>query len=802
MTTRIPLNFGWEFTSSFDESFLAGKGSFDPVDLPHCGVATPFHYFSEEIYQMRAGYRRTIPVPEALAGKRLLLTVGGAAQRVTVWVNGEKAAVHACGYTALTVELTPFVTPGRDLLLVLEVDSRENLDQPPFGYVVDYLTYAGLYREVTLEVREESFLADVFVMPALPEDVALPENAAMEDAAGTRFTGRVTCRVTCDGNKGTLLRQRVLDQETVIVEGEFAPGKETSLSVPEAKLWDPLSPALYTLETELWDGNTLLDRNRTRFGFRRAVFQKDGFFLNGRRFLLRGLNRHQSWPYVGYAMPASQQRLDADILKMELGVNAVRTSHYPQSHAFIDRCDELGLLVFTEIPGWQHIGGAEWQAQAVRNTEDMVRQYRNHPSIILWGVRINESEDDDALYEKTNAAARREDPTRATGGVRKHKKGAFQEDVYTYNDFSHDGKAPGCEPKKAVTPDMNRAYLISEFNGHMFPTKSWDDEAHRLEHALRHARVLNSVAAAGDIAGCFGWCAFDYNTHKDFGAGDHICYHGVADMFRNSKLAGAVYASQGSEKPVLAISSAMNIGDHPEGITGTVYAFTNADEVRFYKNDTLIRTFTRADSPFHALPHGPIAIHDLIGDQLKEEGFAPRQERYVKSLLNYTALHGFKNLPFKILFRAAWLMLRYRMTFDDAYALFGKYCGNWGTAGLRYRFEAVRDGKAVKCVTVEPLAEPHLTVTPDRTDLSEGETFEVVSLRARVTDKNGNTLPYYNGEAEVTVSGPLVPYGNRRCLIRGGTGGVYLRTTGQTGPVQVTLSLPDADAVQVDLTVR
>ena len=115
----------------------------------------------------------------------------------------------------------------------------------------------------------------------------------------------------------------------------------------------------------------------------------------------------------------------------------------------------------------------------MKNVEDMVLQYRNHPSIIMWGVRINESQDDHELYERTNAVARALDPSRQTGGVRNGRKGDFIEDVYTYNDFSHEGKRPGCLPKKEVTPDMQRAYLITEHNGHMFPTKSFDCEEKR-----------------------------------------------------------------------------------------------------------------------------------------------------------------------------------------------------------------------------------------------------------------------------------------------------------------------------------
>ena len=126
----------------------------------------------------------------------------------------------------------------------------------------------------------------------------------------------------------------------------------------------------------------IIDEKIIIFGFRDAQFRKDGFYLNGKKLKIRGLNRHQSYPYVGYAMPKSMQVMDADILKYELGLNAVRTSHYPQSHDFIDRCDELGLLVFTELPGWQYIGNDEWKEQAIKNTEDMVLQYRNHPSII------------------------------------------------------------------------------------------------------------------------------------------------------------------------------------------------------------------------------------------------------------------------------------------------------------------------------------------------------------------------------------------------------------------------------------
>lgn len=131
----------------------------------------------------------------------------------------------------------------------------------------------------------------------------------------------------------------------------------------------------------------------------------------GKKVFLRGLNRHQSYPYIGYAAPESLQREDARIHQEELGCNAVRTSHYPQSQYFLDECDRRGLLVFTEIPGWQHIGDQPWKDQACENVREMILQNRNHPAIVLWGVRINESVDDDPFYIRTNAIAHELDPS-------------------------------------------------------------------------------------------------------------------------------------------------------------------------------------------------------------------------------------------------------------------------------------------------------------------------------------------------------------------------------------------------------
>ena len=815
MRRRIDCNFDWEFTPEWSGAFARGGDvpGTQRVSLPHSCAETPYDYFDESVYQMVCGYRRTLAVPEDWRGKRVWLNVGAAGHFAEVFVNGEKLAEHRCGYTAFRTELTGALEPGGTALLAIRVDSRETLDQPPFGLVIDYMTYGGLYREVWLDVCEQRAIADVFACPAVPETLPLLGSSDRKDvrralALEQRVPGSLSGSVTLAAPaEDCSLRFRLRDEGGSLLTEHLVPADSVvqrfAFSVPEVGLWDVDSPRLYTLETALLDAGTELDRVETRVGFRRAEWKADGFFLNGRKLKLTGLNRHQSWPYVGYAMPRSMQRLDAEILKNELGCNAVRTSHYPQSQHFVDRCDELGLLVFTEIPGWQHIGGDDWKRQALRNTEEMVLQYRNHPSIILWGVRINESADDDALYTATNAAARTLDPTRATGGVRCIKKSSLLEDVYTYNDFVHDGAGPGCEKKKAVTSDVRKPYLVTEYCGHMFPTKAFDSEAHRTEHALRHAAVLDAVAAQEDIAGSFGWCMFDYNTHRDFGSGDRVCYHGVLDMFRNPKTAAAVYAARQDVTPVLCVTSAMDLGEQAASNRGRVFVLTNADEVRLYKNGRFIRSYTHRDSPYAHMERPPIEIDDFIGDQLaEEERFAPQQAKLVKEILNYSARFGFSHLPPQIMAKAGLLMTRYGMKYEDAYALYGKYIGDWGARSTEFRFDAVKNGAVVRSVRRGAVTSLQLAVEPSHTVLRHGATWAAALLRIAVTDQNGNVVPFFFGEAEAEIDGPLALIGPGRAALRGGLGGVFVKTTGEPGAATVTLKTGQTASVGVKFIVK
>ncbi len=785
---RFSFCDGWEFTPRWTEDF--GKGlpvaEAEEVRLPHNPKELPLHYAKPGDYEMLCGYRRRFSVPSYKDAPRLFLRFDGAAHQAVVWVNGKKAGEHKGGYTSFEIEITDLVEREGENLLTLQLDSHEDPSIPPFGFVIDYLTYGGLYREVWLEASSLSRLTDLFVYTPDLKTAAVQWKAE-------RLENTASVRILVETEDGMILAEE---------KTEAAEKGEIKLHVPDALVWDTENPVLYHAVAELLDEDgAAVDRRTETFGFRTAAFRADGFYLNGKKTFLRGLNRHQSYPYIGYAAPESLQREDARILKDELQCTAVRTSHYPQSQYFLDECDRRGLLVFTEFPGWQHIGDDRWKDEACVMLEEMILQNRNHPSIILWGVRINESVDDDGFYTRTNRIAHELDPSRATSGVRYLEKSHLLEDVYAYNDFSHNGLTPGAKRKKDVTPDMNRAFLISECNGHMFPTKSFDDGPHRQEHALRHVRVQNAALQSGEHAGCFGWCMFDYQTHKDFGSGDRICYHGVMDMFRNPKLASAVYSSQGDDYPVLEISSSMAIGDSPAGQIGDIYAFSNAEVVKLYKNGVFVTDLHR--SQWTSLPHPPFVVDDTIGELLEtQEHFAPGKASVLKDCLLAAGKYGLAGLPVRYKLKLLWCMMRYRLTFSDGVALYGKYVGNWGGEATVWRFDALRDGKTVRSVTLSPGTELHLEVKVSRTRLVEKDTYDMASVRVRILDENGNTASYAQLPVVFSVEGDAVLVGPETAVSEGGMTGTYIRSAGRKGKAELTVSTLQTESVTIEFNME
>ena len=785
-------NDGWLFAPVFTPALVQPDRAEEltPVRVPHTVKSLPYNYCNENDYQRLSGYRKEFFAPKEWEGRTVLLTFGAVAHDATVFCNGRRMFHHGCGYTAFTVDLTAALRLGQKNVVAVRCDSREDLNIPPFGGQLDGLTYGGIYRAVSLDIKEPAYLRDIFIEAKAEGDFRIYSSTVGET---------VGCTLQAEIRSPSGSR--------ALYQGELSLPIVGTLNGVHP--WSLEHPSLYTLTVRLIRPGTnglpdrVLDERSTRFGFRTLQFVAGGLYLNGQRLELRGLNRHQSYAYQGYAMPDSIQRLDAQLLKKELGCNAVRTSHCPPSPAFLDACDELGILVFTEMPGWQHLGDDTWKAQALQNCREMVCQYRNHPSIFLWGVRVSGSADDEAFYKRTNETVRRLDPTRPTAGARGFHKSQLLEDVYAYNDYSYRGRGPGCEARGNVTPDTRKGYLISEFGGQQFPAKAFDDEPHRLAQALRYAAVLNDSIAQQGVAGSFGWCMTDYNTHREFGSGDRVSYHGVMDLFRNPKLSAAVYASQKTPRApsdiVLEVSSGMALGDLPGGIPVACWVFTNAESVRLYRDNDFVAEFAPdRRGRFAALPHPPIEIQDFVGSLLeKYEGLDRAAAPQVAAILNEMRRDAMELSP---LSRAR--MLSLRLSAQELLRMYYKYIGVLGSPTSVYRFEAVWHGRAVKTVIREPVQSVRLECTVHNPILTDGPTWDCAAVSLRAIDQNGNLLPYCSEAVQLSVEGPVEILGPSVVPLRGGMAGTYLATTGEAGRAVLHCKMEGALDTEAVLTIR
>ena len=354
--------------------------------LPHSNAHLPWHSFDDKDYEFVSTWRRRFRLPPGARGKRVFVDFEGAMTASTVWINGARLGEYKGGYTPFSFELTQHLHFDRDNVLCVHLDSTERPDIPPFGYEIDYMTFGGIYREVALRIVPDTWIDNVF---ARPRDVLAAAPALDVDCflAGT-MRGPLVLEAELRDGETVVARGRLPVPESAApaeaVEPSAAPiqapvhmsGQTTADAARHTvsltglngiTLWDLDRPHLYTVHVRLLRGSERLDEEVRRIGFREATFTDHGFSLNGKIVKLRGLDRHQTFPFAGCAMAARVQRQDAKILRQVLHCNIVRTSHYPQSRHFLDCCDEIGLLVLEEIPGWQHIGDAEWKDMAVDN---------------------------------------------------------------------------------------------------------------------------------------------------------------------------------------------------------------------------------------------------------------------------------------------------------------------------------------------------------------------------------------------------------------------------------------------------
>lgn len=537
---RTVWNRGWEFRLE-DEP---GKGDWQTAHLPHT-FSLPY-FMSESFYTGRGSYRKKLVMPEEWKGRKVFLDCGAAFQVAEVLVNGRKAGSHEGGYTAFRTDLTPFLEPGENQVEV-RVDNRWSPRIAPRAG--EHTFSGGLYRNVHLHVCSPVHLLAHGVWVQTPEvtpargKVRILAEVKNDSPEMKKFSVRHTVREDKEGR--VVLR----GEKPVRLGAGGAERIEMDLPpLASPKLWSPSAPNMYRVVTELVDAEGIvLDRTENPLGFRSLELTADrGMLINGKPVYLQGANVHQDHAGWGDAVTDAGARRDVLLMK-NAGFNFIRGSHYPHSRAFLDACDREGMCMLNEGIFWGMGGFKEhdkyWNCDAyptdgkdraafeescMRQVREMVIQFRNHPSIVVWSISnepffTRHAPESRALCNKLIALVKELDPSRpvcAGGGQR----GGFDKlgDLAAFNGDGSHVKTPG-------RPSMVTEYgsVSCQRPGAYAP--GWGDMARDKKAGVRYPwRVGEAV-----------WCGFDHGSIWPSGG-----RMGIVDYFRIPKRAWYWYRNE------------------------------------------------------------------------------------------------------------------------------------------------------------------------------------------------------------------------------------------------------------------
>jgi beta-galactosidase len=634
----ISFNGDWQFVKDIDTTtsreLLCSKSDktikWENVSLPHTPQIESVIKVKEQ-WQGTCYYRKYFMLPPDYKGKHIALLFDGAMNDADVYVNGAHVAKHIGGYLPFYIDLSDKAMIGKQNCILVKLVNVDNPHIPPGKPIkdLDFNFYGGIYRNAWLIIKNWTLISNAV---AANHEAGGGVMVHYEDV--TTASAKIVVKTEVLNEKAShshyLINLNLIGKDGKVVSSSkselrrLAEGGltsfEQSMVVNRPALWSPMHPNLYTLKVQVVVNGKVVDEQTQKIGIKTFRFEKDGFYLNGDKVNIVGTNRHQEYPYIGYALSDNAQYRDAWKVK-EAGFNFVRCSHYPPSPAFLDACDELGILVMDAIPGWQFFGDETFQKNSYKDIRDMLHRDRNHASIVLWEASLNESGMSKPYMTEANRIVHAELPFK---------------DVYStgWIDYAYDVFNPARQHAKA--PDYWKKYakqkplLLAEYGDWEYYAQNagFNQKAYEgLKKEERNSRQLRTdgeqrmlqqaynfqEAHNDDLNGPnFGdanWLMFDYKR----GYASDIESSGVMDIYRLPKFAFYFYQSQygpkpddkGFGKPMVFIANYWN-----DPATKLVKVYSNCDEVELFVNGKSIGRQQCPDKDAYSnnLPHPPFTF--------------------------------------------------------------------------------------------------------------------------------------------------------------------------------------------------
>lgn len=651
--TQFDFNTEWEFVKDMDTTITDGlfersesELEWEQIRLPHTANIEPL-VIEDQQWQGDMLYRKFFEVEPEMEGKHIILKFEGAMHEADIYLNGEKVGYNAGGYLPFTLNISDQVKFDEENVLLVKLNNEDNSQIPPGKAieVLDFNYYGGIYRDVYLVAKDPLRISDPIEADRVAGGGIL---VSYEDVSESEATVSVQTDVENDRSESANARLNYILQDAdgnTVASAEEEIGVESGLNslhtekmlVQNPNLWSPASPYLYTLTVQLFDGEELIDSEQQRIGIRTFGFDDENqFVLNGERLYLRGTNRHQDYPYIGYALSNEAQYRDAYKIK-EAGFNFIRIAHYPPDPAFLEAADELGLLFMDAIPGWQYYEDGIFAERALNDVRKMVRRDRNHPSIVFWEASLNESDMPEEFMEQAHQIVKEELPIEDnfTSGWADHAYDIFIPARQHSRPPEYWSEYPKDKPLFiAEYGDWEYYAQNAGFNQDAFEDLQEEERTSRqlrgdgqqrlAQQALNFQEAHNSNLK-GNSFGDANWVMFDYNR----GYAPDIESSGIQDIFRIPKFTHYFYQSQvGPELeesnsefygPMVHIANYWSDPDFTK-----VRVYSNAEEVALLLNgEEIARQQPDTDRVSTELNHPPFTfeLDEFTSGTLKAEAY-------------------------------------------------------------------------------------------------------------------------------------------------------------------------------------